>query len=108
MDQEYLKENQLIREMMKQGEFSCLVDLTEADFIKKRGFIVQWWCRKTDKMYESKAPTLIEALSSVLGQAKVDPEPWVTEEECARTAEKFKIKIFIPDPNSPFKPYCNG
>ena len=100
----YVIENDMIRGMMQQGEFSCLVDLTTGE--NNRGFIVHWWCRKTDKDYESQAPTLKEALSSVLGQAHADPNPWVTEEECAETAERFKIKIFIPDPNSPFKPYC--
>jgi hypothetical protein len=95
--EEYLKENGLIREMMKQGEFSCLVDLSDGEvFRKDRQFIIQWWCRKTDQMYESAAPTLMEALCSVLGQAHADPDPLVTEEQCAETAEKYKIQIFIP------------
>jgi hypothetical protein len=101
---EYTIENDLIRGMMQQGEFACLVDLTAGE--KNKGFIVQWWCRKTDQLYESQAPTLKEALTSVLGQARSDPNPGVTEEECAETAERYKIQIFIPNPDHPFKPYC--
>ena len=104
--EEYLKENGLIREMMKQGEFSCLVDVSDGVFRKDRAFIVQWWCRKTDQMYESAAPTLMEALCSVLGQAHADPEPWVTEEQLRETAERCKIQIYIPDPEDPFRPQC--
>ena len=101
----YLKENDLIREMMKQGEFSCLVDLSDGKvFRKDRQFIIQWWCRKTDQMYESAAPTLMEALCSVLGQAHADPDPWVTEEQLKESEEKYKIQIFIPCVPSSYKP----
>ena len=103
--EKYLRENGLIREMMKQGEFSCLVDLSDGDvFRKDRQFIIQWWCRKTDKMYESAAPTLMDALCSVLGQAHADPDPWVTEEQCAETAEKYKIDIYIPKGPGAYEP----
>lgn len=90
---------------MKQGEFICLVDLSDSDIYRKdRQFIIQWWCRKTDKMYESAAPTLMDALCSVLGQAHEDPDPWVTEEQCAETAEKYRINICIPDVPGSYKP----
>lgn len=103
--EEYLRENGLIREMMKQGEFICLVDLSDSDIYRKdRQFIVQWWCRKTDKIYESAAPTLMDALCSVLGQAHEDPDPWVTEEQCAETAEKYGINICIPGVPGSYKP----
>jgi putative endonuclease len=85
------KEYKLLIEMCEQGEFSCLVHANN--------WIVQWWCRKMDKEYESKAPTLWDALISVLGQAEEDPEPWVTEEELKESAEKYKINIYIPDPS---------
>jgi hypothetical protein len=98
---EYLRENGLIREMMQQGEFACLVEVVKEPYST---FIVQWWCRKTDKEYEASADKLLDALASVLGQAHVDPKPWVTEEECAETAERCKIKIYIPDPEHPFRP----
>jgi hypothetical protein len=106
--EEYLRENGLIREMMKQGEFSCLVDLSDGEvFRKDRQFIIQWWCRKTDQMYESAAPTLMEALCSVLGQAHADPDPWVTEEQLKESAEHYKIQIFIPCvPEQKWKPVC--
>jgi hypothetical protein len=102
--EEYPRENGLIREMMKQGEFNCLVELTGENPKYYKGFIIQWWCRKTDKMYESKAPTLLEALYSVLGQAHADPDPWVTEEQLKESAEHYKISIFIPNPDQRFKP----
>jgi peptidyl-tRNA hydrolase, PTH1 family len=88
--------NNLIQEMMKQGEFSCLVDTSDAKEKTKYPYIVQWWCRKTDKMYEAGADTLLDALYSVLGQAESDPNPWVSEEQLKESAEKFKTVIYIP------------
>jgi hypothetical protein len=102
--EEYLKENGLIREMMKQGEFNCLVDASEGNHNLKYPFIVQWWCRKTDKMYEAGAPTLMDALCSVLGQAHADTDPWVTEEQLKESVEKYKISIYIPNPDQRYVP----
>lgn len=96
----YENENNLIREMMTQGEFCCLVESS------KNGepyFIVQWWCRKTDNLYESAASTLFDALASVLGQAKSDPNPSVTEEQLRESAEKYKIEIYLPSAD-PYRP----
>lgn len=97
------REFTLILKMMEQGEFVCLA-CTQNGISSETSFVVQWWCRKTDKIYEAKAPTLEKALVCVLSQARTDLKPWVTDEECQKTAERYKIKIYIPDPDNPFSP----
>lgn len=79
----------LLEEMMLQGEFSTLV-------APRDKVIAEWWCRKTDKCYQSAKPTLWDSLCHIIDQAKADPEPWATEDECKETEKYYGIKICIP------------
>jgi hypothetical protein len=82
----------LVLEMMEQGEFECLTWVPDSGL-----FIVQWWCRYTDKTYDSwHNKNFRNALENVLEQARNDKVPWVTEAERLKTEARIGKPIYIP------------
>lgn len=89
-----LSEWALLKEMMFQGEFHRLTDLTHDP--RYQAYFVEWWCLKTGNTYEYSGSTLEQGLLGVLKQAHEDKNPTTTEEELDSIKNRRKIGVCIP------------